>query len=154
MILARRLLTSLIGLSFAAVAACGDLFGPGRSELEINRDKWNERGYRDYSLIMTRACECLDIGPFAVTVRSDSVVAAVRTADGAPARSYVPTVNQLFDFIQKAIDDHAATIRVTYDAELGFPRTIAYDFSTTLVDEEVNYKVDSLKPISTSLQSR
>ena len=50
MILARRLLTSLIAASFAAVAACGrDLSGPDgvRSELEINRDKWLAHGYRN-----------------------------------------------------------------------------------------------------------
>src|SRR5262245_20486589 len=102
MISPRRLLTSLIVASFAVVAGCGgDLSGPKRvrSELELNRDKWLAHGYRDYSLTMTRLCFCGEVGPFAVTVRNDSVVAAVRTSDGAPSlvTSYLPTVNKLFD---------------------------------------------------------
>jgi len=153
---ARRLLTSLIVASCAAVAACGDLFGPGRSELEINRDKWREHGYRDYSLVMTRGCECLDIGPFAVTVLGDSVVAAVRISDGASTvvAPHLPTVNKLFDFIQQAIDDRAATLRVTYDAELGYPRKIVYDFSSIMADDEMTFDVSGVVPISTSQRKR
>ena len=153
---ARRRLTSLIVASCAAIAACGDPFGPGPSELEINRAKWREHGYRDYSVTMGQFCFCVDVGPFVVTVLGDSVVGAVHVSDGAPARggTSLPTVNKLFDFIQKAIDDHAATIRVTYDAELGFPRTIVYDFATNLADEEVTYTLDSLKPLPNNLRSR
>ena len=96
MIATRPLLASLIVASFLAVAACGgDLSGPdgARSELQINRDKWRAQGLRDYSLTMTRACFCGDVGPFAVTVRGDSVVAAVRISDGAPSLviAYLPT---------------------------------------------------------------
>jgi len=155
----RRLLSSLIVASFAAVAACGgDLSGPGRarSELEINRDKWRNQGLRDYSLTMTRMCFCGDVGPFAVTVRSDSVVAAVRTSDGGPSLviSYLPTVNKLFDFIQKAIDDNTKTISVTYDAELGFPREVVYDLEGQAYDAGVTYTLTNVRPISTNLQSR
>ena len=101
---------------------------------------------------MTRLCFCGDVGPFAVTILGDSVVAAVRTSDGGPAlvAPYLPTVNKLFDFIQKAIDDHATTIRVTYDADLGYPREIVYDLATNIADEEVTYTVTNVKPISTS----
>jgi hypothetical protein len=159
MISPRRLLTSLIVASFAAVAGCGgDLSGPGRarSELEINRDKWLAHGYRDYSLTMTRFCFCGDIGPFAVTVRSDSVVAAIRTSDGAPSlvTPYLPTVNKLFDFIRQAIDDNTKTITVTYDAELGFPREVVYDLESRPVDGGVTYTLTNVKPISTNLQRR
>jgi hypothetical protein len=150
----RRLLTLLIVAGCAAVAACGDLFGPGRSELEINRDKWIERGYRDYTVNMTRMCECLDVGPFAVTVLGDSIVAAVRISDGAPARSGLLTVNKLFDFIQKAVDEHAATVGVTYDAELGYPRKVVYDFSRTMVDDEITYDLSGVAPIVTTQRNR
>src|SRR5215813_8348227 len=152
---ARPLLISLIVASFAAVAACGrDLSGPdgARSELQINRDKWRDHGYRDYSLTMTRLCFCGDVGPFAVTVRGDSVVTAVRTSDGAPSLviSYLPTVNKLFDFIQKAIDDNTKTISVTYDAELGFPTEVVYDLAGQAYDAGVTYTVTNVKPISTN----
>ena len=155
----RRLLNSLIVASFTAVAACGgDLSGParGRSELEINRDKWRNQGLHDYSLTMTRMCFCGDVGPFAVTVRNDSVVAAVRTSDGAPSLviAYLPTVDKLFDFIQMAIDDNTKTISVTYDAQLGFPRHVVYDLEGQAYDAGVTYTVSNVRPISTNLQSR
>jgi Family of unknown function (DUF6174) len=159
MISPRRLLTSLIVASFAAIAACGgDLSGPDRerSELDINRDKWREHGYRDYSVTMTRLCFCGEVGPFAVTVLSDSVVAAVRTSDGAPSlvAAYLPTVNKLFDFIQRAIDEHAVTIRVTYDAQLGYPREIVYDLASNIADEEVTYSLSGVARISTTQRNR
>ena len=155
MISARRLLTSLIVVSGAAVAACGDLFGPGRSELEINRDKWREHGYRDYSVTMGIDCFCLDVGPFNVTVQGDSVVAAVRVADGAPVNTAgLPTVNKLFDFIQTAIDEHTHTISVTYDAELGFPSVVVFDLEGRAADAGVTYTLRNVNPISANLQSR
>src|SRR5262245_52320535 len=159
MIATRPLLASLIVASFLAVAACGgDLSGPdgARSELQINRDKWRAQGLRDYSLTMTRMCFCGDVGPFAVIVRGDSVVSAVRTSDGGPSLviSYLPTVNKLFDFIQNAIDDNTKTITVTYDAELGFPREVVYDLAGQALDAGVTYTVTNVKPISANLQSR
>jgi len=48
----------------------------------------------------------------------------------------------------------AATIRVTYDADLGYPREIVYDFATNIADDELTYTLDSLRQISTSLRSR
>jgi len=156
MTLARRLLTLLNIVSFAAVAACdGGLFGPGRAELEINRDKWREHGYRDYSVTMGIDCFCLDVGPFNVTVRGDSVVAAVRVADGAPVSTAgLPTVNKLFDFIQTAIDEHTHTISVTYDAELGFPSVVVFDLEGRAADAGVTYTLRNVNPISANLQSR
>lgn len=154
---ARHLLTSLIVAASALLAACGgDVTGPGRSDLEINRDKWRDHGYRDYSLTMTRLCFCGEVGPFAVTILGDSVVAAVRTSDGRPSLTtpYLPTVNKLFDFIEKAIDDHAVTIRVTYDAELGYPREIVYDLATNIADEEVTYTLTGVAPIFTTQRNR
>jgi len=156
MISPRRLLASLIVASFAAAAACdSDPFGPERSDLQINRNKWRERGYRDYSVTMTRDCFCVFTGPVTLTVRSDSVVAAVRVSDGAPTdATYLPTVNKLFDFIQTAIDDHTKTITVTYDAELGFPRVVVYDLESRPVDGGVTYALSNVTRISTNLQSR
>jgi hypothetical protein len=155
----RRLLSLLIIAGVAAVAAChGDLSGPerARSELETNRAKWRAHGLRDYSLTMLRSCFCGDVGPFAVTVRDDSVVSAVRISDGAPSLviSYLPTVNKLFDFIQAAIDDKTKTITVTYDAELGFPREVNYDLAEQALDAGLYYTLTDVKPISANLQSR
>jgi hypothetical protein len=149
MISPRRLLHSLIAASLAVVAACGDPVGPGRSDLRINREKWLQHGYRDYSVTMGKFCFCADIGPFDVRVLGDSVVAAVRTSDGAPTLEikYLPTVNKLFDFIQKAIDDNTKTISVTYDAELGFPREVVYDLAGQAYDAGVTYTLRDLKPL-------
>jgi len=80
----------------------------------------------------------------------------VRMSDGGPSLviSYLPTVNKLFDFIQKAIDDNTKTISVTYDAELGFPREVVYDLAGQALDAGVTYTVTNVQPISTNLQSR
>ena len=141
-------LSTLVLASTTMLASCSnDVSGPRgpRTELEANRQKWQSRGSRDYTLTMSKLCFCIDVGPFNVTVANDSVVAATRTSDGKPAEHrYLPTVTKLFDFIEQAINEGAVEIRVTYDPDLGYPREVVYDLSTRLADEEVTYTLSNL----------
>src|SRR5437868_3184928 len=103
----------------AAVSSCSDVTGPRRSDLEANREKWRVNGFPTYTMTMTRLCFCGDVGPFNVFVNGSNV-AATHASDGSPADGrFLPRIDQLFDFIEKAIADNAITIDVEYDPTLG-----------------------------------
>src|SRR5262249_39241289 len=118
---------------------------------DANRQKWQARGFRDYSITMRILCFCPETSPLNVTVLGDSVTSATRVSDGKPVDvRQIPTINKLFDFIDRAITEHTVTIHLTYDPELGYPRQIVYDKARDFVDEETTYTVSGVGPIFTT----
>jgi len=145
----RRSLDVLAFVVLLALSGCNDVLAPGspRSELDTNRQKWRGRGYTDYAFTLRVGCFCVETGPLRVTVVNDSVVSVVRVSTGETiARAGTPTVNKLFDLIENAIARPADDLRVTYDAELGFPREIYVDGSFRIADDETTYTVSELAP--------
>jgi len=131
------------------VAACGDIFGPGseQSQLETNRQRWRATGVTSYTFTVSTLCFCAVTGPVRVTVVNDSVVSATQTSNGQSVNpAWMPTIERLFDFIARGIDEHAVVLDVTYDASLGFPSKITYDGSFAIADEEITYTVSDVSP--------
>jgi hypothetical protein len=105
-------------------------------DLDAARERWREGHVRDYHFSVERVCFCTPAfrGPATIVVR-----------DGAPLDPPAPfeevaTVPRLHAIVQTAIDDHVDRLTVAYD-ELGVPRSIDVDPSTTTADEEVSYRV-------------
>ena len=136
--------------ALTALAACGrdgSLLDPGRSELEVARAKWLAQRPEKYAFTVRKACFCAVTGEVRVYVQHDTVVGAfildgARSIDG---RNY-ESIEELFDFIDRAITNHAAVIRATYDPVLGYPTSIEYDGAANIADDEVNYTLTDVKP--------
>jgi hypothetical protein len=140
---------SLLVVALAFAASCSDATAPTRSDVVTNREKWAANGYPSYTMTMSRVCFCGEVGPYRVLVVNDSIISATRDADGTAADPrYLPTINELFDFIDTAIAEKAARIDVQYDAALGFPQQVDYDRSLNIADEELFYTVSNVKPLS------
>jgi hypothetical protein len=143
----QRLRSLLSVVVLIAVAACSDAVGPGedQSDLEMNRQKWRDNGFANYTMTMSRICFCGDVGPWNVVVVDDSVVSATRVADGrAVDTRYLPTINKLFAFIDESIKKPAAKIAAQYDPARGYPREIDYDGSLNIADDELMYAVSNV----------
>jgi hypothetical protein len=120
---------------------------PGRLDLEIARSKWVAHRPQPYAFTVRRACFCGLPGDVRVYAMNDTVVAAVQLPDGAAIdKRNAQSIEQLFDFIERAIAEHAAVIRVSYDPELGYPSSIEYDRATNVADDEVTYTLTDVKP--------
>jgi hypothetical protein len=79
-------------------------------------------------------------------VRGDSVVSATVASTGKPYDPhFFRTIDGYFDFIQKAHDEHAARIDVTYDSAIGYPTSITYDGSVMIADDEVLYQISEVR---------
>lgn len=137
-------------LAFLVTAAgCGILEpdGEARSDLEVNRARWEEVRPQSYSMVLTRLCFCapVGIGPVRIQVVGTTAVERVYVDSGEPVSEslapHFPTVDGLFDVLEDALDRDAHQIRVTYDEDTGIPVDLWIDYEANVADEELGYQV-------------
>ncbi len=124
----------------------------GAQDLEANRALWRAASVSDYEYSYQRVCECHpdQSADTIVTVRDGAVVAVRYARPGydeqvalAPEKlAWFRTIEDLFSLVVTA-QASAATVRVSYDAQRGFPRSIYIDYVTDLVGDEVELAVTS-----------
>ena len=128
--------------ALVAGAGCSDSVSPGKTELVANRQKWETQQLARYDFTLEMFCFCAIRGPIRVSVVNGAVVSAVELANGGPIDpTWVPSIEGLFDFVERGIADHALVLEVTYDPVMGYPRRIVYDRAANIADEEVTYQV-------------
>ena len=143
----RRLALLALVLS---LAACESPTGPSdREQLQEARARWDANGNDSYSFEINRGCFCVLGGRLVeVTVKDGAVVAAQYLDSGGPVDAsllgYVPTVPDLFDLIQDAIDRQAVSFVASYDPVYGYPTSIEIDYSATTADDELRYTARAL----------
>jgi len=137
----------LLGLA----TSCESPTAPGdRSLLAEARATWQAHNRDSYSFELNRNCFCVLGGRrMTVSVRAGVVVGADYLDASGPVEptllSYIPTVPDLFDLIQDALDRNAASFLAEYDRDLGYPTRIEIDYSATTADDEVAFSLRSLK---------
>lgn len=120
-----------------------------RAALEAARARWAAAGPRTYALRIRYSCFCALYGPWDVVVRDGGRVSATpldpasQLAPG-PFDGLVP-VAQLFDLLDRAVRQ-AGSLTVTYDAALGYPSSVDIDWITAGIDDEVSWRITSLRP--------
>ena len=161
----RTLLIVILGLVAALVAACGgdddstptptatpidpNALADPQDALDAARDLWDQHGGDDYDMTFNWQCFCIVdfVQRVDLEVRGDAVEGGVVTDSGDAVSSDMlaeyQTVEELLDFIQDAIDQDAAEIRVTYAAE-GYPDEVWIDYDTQIADEERGFFIHAL----------
>lgn len=142
----------LAGLACEAPTAPGE-----RDSLEAARTRWRALGSQSYTYEVNRSCFCLLGGRLmSVTVQAGQVTAAEFQDSGAGVEtallSYVPTIADLFDMIEDALNRNASYFAVTYDPGYGYPTRIEIDYSSSAVDDEVAISARDLLPLTTPAQ--
>ena len=134
----------------ASAASCSDATGPRHpAEFDAAHQLWRAQNLHTYAFTLQRGCFCGNVHPLFVVVLSDTVAGVIdlettETVD----RQLGQTVEDLFTFIQGAIDRRAQRIDATYDAAKGFPTSIDYDGAATIADDEISYRVSDVHPIT------
>lgn len=154
MLIQRAIPMAAVAALVMGAGACGllepDPWQSRQAELDANRSVWDDAAITEYTYELNRLCYCGLAGALNVTVVDQAVVAATR-ADGGPIAprelDVVETVDDLFDVIQRAIDERAFSYRVEYDPELGYPTLVDLDPIREAIDEEVRYEAGGLEPI-------
>lgn len=145
-------LACLAVVAAVAAAGCGVTGPSGRhaaeqARLDQARAQWRAQAIADYTYVFSRGCFCVTEyrEPVTVTVRGRTIESVVSVQAGArrdPAG--YPTVEGLFDLVQNAIDEDAATIRTEYDPARGYLTSAYFDISERIADEELSVEARSL----------
>ena len=143
---------TLLLLTYAlTAAACAAPTAPSEHEqLAEAKALWRAKGGDSYSFELTRGCFCVLGGRrLAVTVKNGAVAGAEYLDSGDPVAmallTYVPTVPDLFDLIQEALDQKVAWFAADYDSIYGYPTRIEIDYSSSAVDDEMAITVRDLQ---------
>lgn len=145
-------------LAFAlALAACtgSGSTTPEETELEAKRTTFHQNmADNNYSFHWRQSCECTQetAAEMLITVTNGAISDAiyVETEQQVPTsvRSRLLTIDGVFDKIQDAIDEDAHMITVVYDTELGYPKSVAVDYSEQIADEELSLIISDVQPLT------
>jgi hypothetical protein len=136
----------LLGLA----TSCESPTAPGdRGLLAEARARWQARNQDSYNFELNRNCFCVLGGRrMTVSVRAGVVVGAVYLDASGPVEpallSFIPTVPDLFDLIQNALEKGVASFLAEYDPDLGYPTRIEIDYSATAADDEIAFSLRNL----------
>ena len=128
--------TGTTGSSTVATTYPPDPIPGGAEGLDEAHERWARTGIDDYEMTYRDVCFCPET-ELAVTVRDGAVDDVRYTVDpgmGRPPEGL--TVDDLFDELQRAVDDDAVEIRATYDTDTGRPTRYWVDLSEMMADEE------------------
>jgi len=152
-------LAALLALAF--VAACDD--EPNVSELgdpnlettearalETARALWDARGSDDYDMRFSWLCFCPVelVAERTLEVRNNTITSgAIPGESGVLSQQRIP---QLFDIIEEAIEEDAASIEISYHPTLGYPLDASIDYDLSMADEELGFTVHELTLVTGS----
>ena len=127
--------------------------------LESNQEKWDSflgiPSNAGYVMTFQRSCFCMpeDLGPFHVVVNAaGDVASAIYLEPSEYAGTYVTdpeavnvmTVQDAFDYIQRALDEGADDLDVTYDVDAGYPSVVSIDWIEMAIDDEMFFSIENM----------
>jgi len=137
-----------------SAAGCNNIVKPAKSgklsAFETAQIKWKTLGATDYTIEQRINCWCLFNGAdYIVRVENRKIVEVKRKSDGQimpeDQLTLFKTVDQLFELIVANPEDKVALIRVEYDKDYGFPKSIYIDYNEIKADEEMGYETGKLE---------
>lgn len=152
-----NLFVVLLLVPLALGASCSvlglDSYDDERERLEAARETWDAQNIDSYSYVLRRICFCAGATqPARVVVENGQKVSVTLVETGEPVAEYEVefflTIDELFDFVEDAIDREAHSIEVTYDPDRGIPLTISIDYEEMAVDEEMAFEASQFQPSS------
>jgi hypothetical protein len=136
------------------LAACLPTAPSGRDELRHNLGRWEARQPAAYEFVFQRSsCECLPewTVPLRITVREGRITSVVdlSTGEAGSAEAHrAMSIDDLFSTIERAFDQGAYRVSVSYDRELGHPTSVFLDYGREGVDDEVAFSVGDLRAVN------
>ena len=125
---------------------------PERDALESARNRWDANGPASYRTTQMHVCFCGEEVRGPVTIRvAASGTTRTYVSDGravpASYEQFFPTIAQLFDEIERALDEDAHDVQATYDARTGAPLEVFIDWEERTADEEQGWNLTPPEPL-------
>ncbi|CAD7699662.1 unnamed protein product, partial [Ostreobium quekettii] len=134
-------------LAIALTATCAQTQSTALAKLEAARALWASNGSSDYTMRYQLTCHCHpdDTDPFIVTVQGGVVIdVVVEGSNRQPPQDVIntiPTVEGMFNEIERGLSAGYAHVGASYDPATGAPVTVYFDYNGQAVDDEVHYSV-------------
>jgi hypothetical protein len=142
-------------LAILPSAGC-DTFGSNnsdflRQQLTRAEQRWDSAGSNDYTLVLTRRCDCgVEPRQVALEVVANEVVGGMYTDTSEPldatSLSQQMTVDEMFDLAHDAVDRRVPIVLVQYNQEFGYIDDLVINYDQTRVDDDVLIVVDDYIP--------
>lgn len=122
--------------------------------LEAAEAVWKQQQPQHYAYQLQPSCFCPPeyTQPIAIRVFKGKIQQADLVTSKKPLpperKAEAKTIEALFKLIREAINRPAASVKVTYDAQYGFPSSISIDLDQMMADEEMYYSVKEFKVAS------
>ena len=147
------LLLTLLGTLGGCSALGLDGESGERARLERQKARWARQNMSSYRFTYAVSCFCERSGqPVEIEVRSNAVTAAAYRETDQPLPievvNQLPTVDELFRKIDRAILEKVDLLEVTYHPTMGYPTRIAVDRSFNWADDEIVHVVTALARIT------
>jgi len=123
-----------------------------KTQLEINYEKWRKSNISNYQFTLQRSCECMSNVTRPVTLRvvNNRIVSAkfsnTDTNLSSDLQRNVYTIDELFKIVRAAQKEGAHFIKVQYDSNYGYPKSIFIDHSAEIADDETILNVRYFLP--------
>ncbi len=148
----RWLATALLALT---LVGCTDVLGPEQDALAAARARWALTNADNYLFEFRRSCFCAPdfVRPVRIEILDGIVSSAVYVDTEEPISlplTSVPTIDDLFDEIQDAMDRLAFSVIADYDANMGYPTSVSIDYIENAIDDEMAFFVSSFQILDAS----
>ena len=142
---------SALGLGVLVFPSCSaSSTGPGVVFL-LSSARWDARGPDAYTFLYEQVCECLPTGEVLLTVEDGDVIGAVSFLGSEPQFAPDPanflTIDELFERLRQDAARDPVMFEVTFDEELGYPRTAVVDVSAGVADDEYRFEIREVSPL-------
>ena len=140
----KKLLLILMTLVLAACTAVGNAMG-GQSEIEQNKEKWQDANISHYRYHLNISCFCAFVEnmPLIVEVQDGKVISMEYQNGNEIDPSLLElfekyaTIDRVFTEVEAGLNGAADSVVVKYDPTYGFPTDVTIDIEQQAADDEV-----------------
>jgi hypothetical protein len=148
----KKLILIVMALILAGCAAMGNALG-SQSEIEQNKEKWQDAGISHYRYNLFISCFCVftqDM-PLIIEVQDGEVVSmefqSGKEIDPSLLELFekYATIDRVFTEVEAGLNGAADNVVVTYDPTYGFPTEVTLDFEQQAADDEIYLTLSNLE---------
>lgn len=145
----RKLMFILMALVLAACSA------GSQTEIERNRDKWQDAGVSHYRYNLFIGCFCVFTQDMPLLIEvQDGKVVSMEYQNGNEIdpgsrdlfEKYA-TIDRMFAELEKNMNGEADEVKVTYDPTYGFPVETNIDFIKNATDDELSLTISNFEKL-------
>ena len=150
----KKLLLVLMTLVLAACSAVAGAAG-NQSEIEQNKEKWQDQGISHYRYNLHISCFCVFVEnmPLVIEVQDGEVV-SMEFQNGSEIDPSLfemferyATIDRVFAEVEAGLNGAADNVVVKYDPTYGFPTEVTIDVEEQAADDEVYLTLSNVEEL-------